>query len=618
MQEEVKDVTKASENEGSGLMDEATFIPSSFSISLHSILSTAQQRSMVDSDYAQYHAYLTNRISRLRHSRPVYKRKSGKKHVYQSRDFTSLKEANVHENYVLLAIYLVERAWAHAMELKVLNESNTLRKKCNFIKRMKKAVGYVADLERMKEICDDRTKIEIDCYSAWIKASYATEVKDWVVSCEQYAMATNLCYLLSNLYKSDQDLLSSDLFYSRAVNILQPLLTYSQYELQQEGISSISEINHIASISDLSIIDEDKHVEVEDLDRQVNKLIVTFRGNQISLTNGLRIAFIKIENKERDFRKMLAESGVKTSVKDLKFMELLNSYDEVIDTTRKSAQQYEGIVKGPAVDRKRFECDVLLGYFKFQKLKLIMNRNEEMIKDLKVYDVDGRKSSVNTSHQKDAEAMDKHVEEIAYLYDALLQNAKAVVSLPGLDLEKNHDGDDEFSLEAKANVLRIRAFRCYYVAQMYASDCISKYAEALALFDKALQLSIDASEEISACEDMENAGCLLNSLSELEQSIKGLKVRTLASLYLETRSSGASSMTSGLSLLSRLDDFDSGGKTYKIADVPMQLQPIACKPVFFDIANNFLCDFPKDELQNFVRSSKLKPQGNGSIFRWFN
>ena len=109
--------------------EEEPLIPANFSIPIHKILHDAQQTHGLThdgDDYSQYHTYLTNRISRLRHSNPVYKRKGGsgsnrKKHAYSKREIT-VAEANEHENFILVALYIAERAWAHAMELKTASE----------------------------------------------------------------------------------------------------------------------------------------------------------------------------------------------------------------------------------------------------------------------------------------------------------------------------------------------------------------------------------------------------------------------------------------------------------------------------------------------------------------
>lgn len=175
---------------------EQPFEPSNYSIQIHNILHTAQQSHGLnnDSDYASYRTYLTNRISRLRHSKAVYKRTGGsgggtKKHAFRKREYT-LEEANEHENFILISIYTVERAWAHAMEIKETANSNgghshsngRVGKKNYHVKRLKKSVKHLEELECFKEICDESTRLEMECYAAYMRGNHFCEKKDWKVS----------------------------------------------------------------------------------------------------------------------------------------------------------------------------------------------------------------------------------------------------------------------------------------------------------------------------------------------------------------------------------------------------------------------------------------------------
>ncbi len=448
----------------------------------------------------------------------------------------------------------------------------------------------------------------------------------------------------------------SDFFYSRGTNIIQPLLRYCKYELEQEGTFSneeIAQICHVPVYYDNDNDDDDEDDEsnefIQKKQSMNNNVItsITFRGQTISMNeSNIKMAFIKINTVKEELdnlTKSLSSSSSSTttkstkkkkgSSKDSKLMQLLNCYDDAVTIVTKNLEEYQGMSSGPSIDRKRMECLLLLGYFKYMKIQMLMKRNESMVDELrakdcemKLFKSDGGSSSSSTGSsgkQKDADARYKQVEEIAHLYDALLQDAKSVVLLPGgsgviNDEDGDNEGDieDEFILEANANVLRIRALRCYYIGRMYAADTVAKYKEALALFDQSLQLASEAAEEIAACQDMDDADEFIESMALLQQEIAVVVIRTKASAFLASRGSEASSVSTGLTLLRRLDDFDSGGKTYRIADVPPALEPIPCKPAFFDIANNFVREFPLEELEYHAQSLKASSESRG-FMNWF-
>ena len=367
--------------------------------------------------------------------------------------------------------------------------------------------------------------------------------------------------------------------------------------------------------------------EVEDEDESGNAMnIIYFRGKELRLDDNdasVRMAFIKILNNTQILHNLKKSRGAKATVMDSKLMELLNSYDDGIVIVEKLYRRYEGMGSGPAVHQKRLEYSNLLGYCKFEKLKLIMERNEKMANELRKNDmytivtqkIEKKISGVEEKDDSgDEDTNYKLVQEIARLYDSLLQDARAATDLPG----SGSDGDeeeDEFVLEANANVLRIRALRCYYIGRMYAADTVGKYKEAFALFQQASILAVEAAEEIAACQDMNDANAMIEGMAELEYEIKAFQCRTKACVYLASRGSGASTATSGMNLLRRLDDFDAGGKFYRLASVPANLEPIAAKPFVFDIANNYVKDMQVGEVEAYLNLTK--PIEKRGLLSWF-
>ena len=441
-----------------------------------------------------------------------------------------------------------------------------------------------------------------------------------------------ICNRLSAQYKSkDQlQLQQSDFFLARADTILRPLLRYCQYELQKDPTVSNEEMQEIVALATYAKDNDDDNDESKSAgDNDINDAAmasICFRGKELVFDDdnaSVRMAFIKVQNKKQILNNLKKSTGVKPNVVDSKLMDLLNSYDDAIETVEKMYQRYEGMASGPSVNKKRYECSNVLVYLKFQKLMLIMERNEKMANELRKKDMD--MALVQTDESKrlgsdedkeggDGDSQYKLVQDIARLYDALLQDARAATDLPGSTNDSDaEDVEDAFILEANANVLRIRALRCYYIGRMYAADTVGKYKEALALFQQASVLAAEAAEEIAACQDMEHSNILIVEMVDLEDKIMAYKCRTKACVYLASRGSGASTATSGMKLLRRLDDFDAGGKSYRLASVPFALEPIAAKPFVFDIANNYVKDMQISEIESFLNLTK--PRERRGLFK---
>ena len=303
----------------------------------------------------------------------------------------------------------------------------------------------------------------------------------------------------------------------------------------------------------------------------------------------------KKKNSDNDDNTTTSPSG-----DDAKFMELLSGYDDAVSLVNKELKQLATLKSGPAVNAKKFQLVNLVGYSKYQKLKLVMGRNEELTNGII------QKSNQNDEEEEEGMTL-KHLEEVAHLYDALLQDARAVASLAGGGALDDFDGDsssaaveDDFYLEANANVLRLRSLRCYYLARMHASPLVHKYSEAIALLDQAERLANEALEEIGACDQMENGDALLEGLEKVAAEMRGEKCRVLALSFL----SKSSSTGSGKCLLQRLHDYNIPSSPKSIAHVPPKLEPMACKPSFFDVALNYVSDYPVDELDRAMEENK--------------
>ena len=531
-----------------------------------------------------------------------------------------------HENYFLEPLYCSERAWAQAMAIKE-DERNHIgdgkkksasRMRSDRIKRMKKAVSYALLLEELtvskkgmpaeegeEEMggempVDEHTRNEAKAYASWMKGNLAMEQENWKVAVEEYTIAHNLCQSILGSSSSSngeegedkiQQLELQDFFTTRANNVIAPLLRYSMYELQEKGVATESGMHASKTIQTKAAASGSS---------------IEFRENSIVIeSKDLKMALLKVADLKKEWEE---EKTTSKSNDDTKFMAVLNGYDDVIFLTNQESKQLANLKAGPAVNAKKFQFVNIMGYAKFQKLKLVMQRNEDIVNEI----------LKRKSKKKEMEL--KHLEEATHLYDALLQDARAIASLPGGGSVDDFAGDvtspeieDEFLLEAKANILRLRSLRCYYLAKMHSSPLVGKYSQGVALLDQAESLAREALEEIGACDQMEHRDEVLERLEKVVEEMKGEKSRVFAVSYLSKTGPSKSS----LPLLARLHDYDIPANPTYIADVPPKLEPIACKPSFFDVALNYVSDYPIDELEKVLEVHGEKAGASSGLLGWF-
>jgi len=345
---------------------------------------------------------------------------------------------------------------------------------------------------------------------------------------------------------------------------------------------------------------------------------IHFRNQTIPISNhSLLVAMLKLDTLVSSYNKHKSTSKGKSKKFEDAFLDLLSGYDDANVIVTKEFKEMEGMKSGPAVDSKKQELQSISGFLNYQKTKLLMERNEQMLNALR-------------SQSKSGGGHESKLYEIVHLYNALLQDARTVVSLPGGPVVVNEEGivvpvEDDFVLEANAHILRFRALRCYYLGRLY-SEQQQKYKEAIALFDHALELANEAAEELNACTSDDNdekgteMNLLVESMVDLEKEISGAKCRSEAYHYLCRMGKTPSSSSRGTrSLLDRLDDFDGGNESggaekYHLATVPPALQYIPCKPAFFDIALNHIEDLPVEQMNEIVEQNAPK---SSSILGWF-
>lgn len=181
-----------------------------------------------------------------------------------------------------------------------------------------------------------------------------------------------------------------------------------------------------------------------------------------------------------------------------------------------------------------------------------------------------------------------------------------------------------------ASVLAYKAARCFFLAENYARA--RKYTEAFALHVRCQAMMPEASKAVKA--NVEGGGAdLLRLLAELgEQSASqqnNVHAKGLAAVDSEASSvqrqlegvqigdkqvdneSGAQG--SGRVLMERLDSYDAGRAKsgHDLLHFPPQLQPVACKPILFDLALNEL------EYPDISARVKAAPAKGGGLFGWF-
>lgn len=424
--------------------------------------------------------------------------------------------------------------------------------------------------------------------------------------------------------ESDEDVLKRlekhDLFVTRADTILRPMFRYCQYELKQAGETTMEEPRLPSSGKEEQSSDDD------------NEDLIVFRDQELVLDNkDLRVLMLKFQSVQQEIKEEAQKENTTEAHKETQFLTALSILDDAIEVVQSLEQglSAKASSSGPAVQAKLEQYSLWRGYLQYTKTTKVMYHTENLMV-----------------------ATTMGPSEKVHVYDAVLQHAKSLLNLPRPSETAASEEDDEFVLQAQANILRLRALKTYYMGWSYFTQ-LHKNGPALALLQHSSDLASRAEEEIAACdEDMPFSEEYLKQLDELplESSIGAVKAAMALSQRQQARklqkatagmSGGDAAAPSHLApittdrpLLLRLNDCDGGTLRAPIADLkPM---PLPCKPAFYDLAYGHALDTHSsfDELEAFIyqhtkapvssASSESKdedeaPSGNGSssgLFGW--
>jgi len=206
--------------------------------------------------------------------------------------------------------------------------------------------------------------------------------------------------------------------------------------------------------------------------------------------------------------------------------------------------------------------------------------------------------------------------ERVVLYDASLQSLEAIQELPGVA------ADSDFLKQIAAKYHYFKALKCLAIARSH--DLVSEHAKALALLARAVNFSTQAlSHESSSDLDPSsppNIELSRKDFKYLDNLLKGelQRHRALVELFnLQRKATANGGQALSLPLVGRLHEYptENGGLDLRnLVSYPPKLEPVPVKPLFFDVAWNYI-EYPGRSVQQkaATSTSAVQEKENGSV-----
>ncbi|ESO03053.1 hypothetical protein HELRODRAFT_112400, partial [Helobdella robusta] len=547
-----------------------------------------QQHGLRHGDFQRYRQYCSRKLRRIR---KVVNFQQGTKHKVQPRKITA--ETLKDQRCLYIPLMEAERSWAYAMQLK--SEANTEpRKHFHMMNRLKKAVHHADHLQKVvadeQANCDARTNLEVKAYCSWMHGLLNFELQHWKVALDNFIKSKVICEKLSEAVAGDV----KEIYIQRCAELV-PNIRYCEY-----NIGDVSAVEDLMQMR-LNITHEDP------LTSKLDELIEMTREKQSSSLSEVTWLARTIPVKNIQVRRLLLSMQQSSNqLRDAGAEQKLSMYEsllkEIIEAQQSHKDEFkdDGIFKALISKMKPVEGQVpssvyLHTYLAYLRQSTTTERNLLMISLL-----------------KSDESKKTKPQDLARLYDVIIQNLSEIGQLPGLE------DKEAFLKEVDTQILAYKAFRCFHVAQTY--EYLKKYKEALALYDRSvLYAQMSLKQLLKTSIENTKKESLSKELRELMSNVDGLKYFIRASSILDGQNepdTKVSLSSCNKPLIERLHEYvEVGGNVKKtsLVNLPPEFEPTPAKPFFFDLALSSI-DFPS--LDDRLEQKKTQGGLTGYFKKW--
>ncbi|KAH8235081.1 hypothetical protein KR032_008378 [Drosophila birchii] len=555
---------------------------------LHMIKDAQQQHGLRHGDFQRYRGYCTRRIRRLR---KALKYPQGDKRHFKRRDVTigQLTGKKADERFFHIPLISAERAWAYAMQLK--QESNTEpRKRFHLISKLRRACFYALQLQELcnTEAFDARTKLECEAYVAWMHGSLHFELQLWKTAGEHLKRAQVVYENLAKALPDDEQEL-----YRAKVNEFTPNLRYCAYNISG-GASSGGKIDEILELRAQGVLENlDVLVSQTKTESSEGLQTIDWRGRKVTVRPE-KVRLFLLSAQELD--KSLAKATKPDSKIEL-IERILMDCKDAIQAVRDEIKQdpkLRSLTTGQTVSGVQY----LLAYLSYIRHSRTLQRNLCLVEQVIVketlsktiayassfqaklnFDDPNQQSQQNVGDGKRVRSQD-----LARLYEIILQNVTEMQQINGME------DDAQYQSEVENLAITFKAFRCYYIALTLID--MKKWKEAVALYERASNYATEALKGKASAEFQ-----LQSELKKVVSTIEGCKFSAHAYSVLEDDNSEEAGTTTKAQkttkpLYERLslykEDQSLHTKTPNVFKLTPDMEPIPCKPLFFDLAMNYV------------------------------
>ncbi|KAF2420544.1 hypothetical protein EJ08DRAFT_26691 [Tothia fuscella] len=597
-----------------------------------SFIITRRDAALLIGDYKSYHGQLSRQLASVKKKLGLAIKKNAK---FSKQKEITAEDVGKDVGYVHLQLLTVERAFAHAMAMKAsVGEDAPIpgSTRWQIVSRLNKAAktaSYLCDLLSSSKSLTGATDTDILEAKAYASSLAGAEQFEkhahtsrssnkefqremWSSCLEEYSVAR---VIYASLLKSTKKEVFKDLL-STTVDPAVRFAAYQSHIPRTLAVVDVSrklfprgETTLVKAIEaiDPAAFEDEASVEGEKAGTANNiPTTITWRGRKARIPDAsIGQALAASNTAAEGLTRKLEDSDGNARDKAAAYDDVLIAAQDVVDAVRRAIEEHEkeGVSES---DSRMQDLRVTFLAVEYEMISWRVGRNRVLIGEDDGVSIGGavvRKRKKGTGN--DGEETEKkegngrilaRLRERVVLYDAILQSIDSVLEVPGAVR------DESFVKEMNGKRDYFRALKCLNISHSYS--LLSSHRNALALLLRATNFSSSALESLSATSSKSpttksttppRLDITPSTLQSLHTTLTHQTLHLRALVELHKHNDNASALTaknaaSAAPVVERLGEYVTFDKKEDahLVDWPPRLRPVPVKPLFLDVAWNYI------------------------------
>ncbi|RYP73506.1 hypothetical protein DL769_004220 [Monosporascus sp. CRB-8-3] len=602
---------------------------------------SARNQALLYGDYSTYHRQLAKKLHNCRKKLNLSTRNRGK---FSKRSDVTPSQIAENHGFVHLLLLTAERDWAQAMRYKAVHSTDAKgiagRTRTHIISRLDKGARIAEQLVRLLSDASTSGASDVDilearAYASLIRGATQFEKQDWKPCVQSYSTSRIIYIALSSSIRGDtfKDLLSET---------IDPSIQYAAYQSKIPRTLAVPTIARKAfPSSDDALVEQINKFDPSLLkqtgpDAQQGQVgaanapqTITWRSRQVKIEDAaIAVALAATDTATAQLAEKLESSDV------ILPKEMAAAYDGVLIASQDAADATKHAIddlkeEGVSQNDARIQSlQITRTAVNYQMISWRIGRNRVLSGEHDGALLDSapnttRKSKKDaTSRKPKPEAPGRKIarlREKVVLYDSTLQSIDSIKDLPGVA------ADEGLLEQLGATINYFHALKSLSIARSHS--LIGQSLNALALtkhaFDEIQQPAAFFSKHGSSASEYtpQNIEIRQSDVRFLHNLLKGELQRCRAIVEIDNLRAKSNSTASKVKipLIQRFSEYPAEGVDLEnLVTYPPKVEPIPVKPLFFDVAWNYVA-YPGKTLSVVEETPKKQeeaapPQKKG----WFS